>query len=95
MRHLVDGLVARDCLVVQYVAAVTDGVDRGLPGADRVVRSIVRSAPTSIGMAGWLPPVSVVLGVGTWTSEPILFMALSYESARCSVEWFNMLLSGT
>ena len=36
MRHLVDGLivepadagVARDCLVVQYVAAVSDGVDR-------------------------------------------------------------------
>ena len=36
MRHLVDGLivepadagVARDCLVVQYVAAVTDDVDR-------------------------------------------------------------------
>ena len=34
--HLVDGLivepadagVARDCLVVQYVAAVSDGVDR-------------------------------------------------------------------
>ena len=36
VRHLVDGLivepadagVARDCLVVQYVAAVSDGVDR-------------------------------------------------------------------
>ena len=39
MRHLVEGLivkpayagVARDCLVVQYVAAVADGVDRDGP----------------------------------------------------------------